>query len=441
MENSCSIVLDLGTSSVKYGMVTGTNRVLCHGALPIRFTASRSSWETDVKELFDETLNARSDMVRKTEGDGYFGNVLLITSQANTFVAVDSSFRPLIPGIVWIDARADAEAVQLRKEFPDFREWSGIFEVRPTHYIAKLLWLKNNMPDIVTGSLYFPLINEYFALKLTGSYFSDYSNRGMSGLLDIHRLKVPEKVVRFLGLDLSTQPEVAPSCGLAYPLKPEMAERIGVPQGCRVLLAGNDQSSSAVGSGVTGPETLSVTFGTAQTFYTLVEKMPASLTAAMSRGEVFGRSPLDPFYFHIKFEENCGLMLEREKENRFPDLSYDELFELYQRDQMKPEQYYLGFDKRIDLHDIHDKTDIDIETVIDYIISVFFTNLDLFESAHPIQKIVISGGLSQSPLWRQILSEISGRTIVGAEDRLGALVGAARIYKHHYPDVYSAQTV
>lgn len=436
MENRCSIVLDLGTSSVKYGMVTGTNRVLFHGALPIRFTASRTSWETDVEVLFDETINVLSEMVEKAAGEGYTSDVVLITSQANTFVAVDKSIRPLTPGIVWIDARAQAEAVQLKKEFPDFREWSGIFEVRPTHYIAKLLWLKNNMPGIAAGSLCFPLINEYFALKLTGKYFSDYSNRGMSGMVDIHRLTVPEKVVNFLGLDKFSQPELIPSCGKAYPIKPEPAERIGILRGSRVLLAGNDQSSSAVGGGVTGPETLSVTFGTAQTFYTLVEKIPTSLTAAMSRGEVFGRSPLDPFFFHIKFEENCGLMLERIKESRFPDISYDELFESYRRNQVKSEQYYIDFDKSIDLYDLNDlndNTDIDIESVIDYIISVFFANLRLFEAAHPIQKIVISGGLSQSPVWGEILTEISGRTIIGAEDRLGALVGAARIYKHHYP--------
>ncbi|MEG2020341.1 MAG: FGGY family carbohydrate kinase, partial [Oscillospiraceae bacterium] len=69
-----------------------------------------------------------------------------ITTQGESFVALDKNGEPLDNFIVWLDSRAENEANQLLKQFSEqrFYEETGLPAITSALPLAKLLWLKNN---------------------------------------------------------------------------------------------------------------------------------------------------------------------------------------------------------------------------------------------------------------------------------------------------------
>jgi sugar (pentulose or hexulose) kinase len=433
-DKSSIAVLDIGTSSIKCGIVDSTFQVICHKIKPIEIIGESTFCETDFTDLFNNTVNELSSLIFETHNRGYTIDAIVIVSQANSFVPVDDAFRPLRNGILWFDNRAQKEAYALKNKLPDFPIWSGLAVIKPTHYIAKILWLQNKEPDLFRKSYYFPLVNEFFFLSLTHKYYSEYSNRGMSCMLDIRNLISRVDVRETLSLSETSEPRLGPACTDYQPITDRIQGILGLQNPVPVYLAGNDQSASAIGAGVENPSDLSITFGTTQTFYTLTHELPKEGVP----GEVYGKSPLTPYFFHVKFEENCGLLIEKLKRLFFPRVEYGELFETYQKSMVKPVADYSQLKRKIEVTDIvnYSKKGEDplfvMELVIDTIVSDFYKSYLLFTSYSAIDNIYLSGGLAQSDVWCTLLSKIIERDVIVSEKRNAGLVGAAKIYQHNY---------
>ena len=200
-------------------------------------------FEVDFDALADTALDLLASEADAADGI----EAILITSQAQTFAPVDPDFRPLRAGIVWLDARAGSEAEALARELPDFQRTAGFTFPMAELYISKILWLRNNEPDVFERAAAFPLINEFVAQKLTDRHFSDHTCFGMGGLLDIRSRTANRRALSAIGITGDNLPELAPAARLSYPLGPAAASRLGLPETVRVCFCGNDQCASSAG--------------------------------------------------------------------------------------------------------------------------------------------------------------------------------------------------
>lgn len=176
---------------------------------------------------------------------------LCLSSHAETFVAVDSAGRPVSPAILNQDGRATRESAWCEETIGRERlfQITGHF-AHPMYPIAKILWLRNNQPEVFTAAKCFVSLIGYLLQKMQLPPYVDYSLASRYLVFDVRQRRWSEEILAALELNEAVLPVPVPSGTIAGKLNSESASQLGIPAGTPVVLGGHDQPCGALGTGV-----------------------------------------------------------------------------------------------------------------------------------------------------------------------------------------------
>jgi xylulokinase len=224
-----------------------------------------------------------------------------LSSQAQTYVALDENGKPLQPAVVWTDAQAVPEAEEAARALPDFAKTCGFVRPSPLQFLPKVMHFRRQ-----GGQAHrFALLNEWIAFRLTGELYGDVTNQGMGGFYDIRRQTWNMRALALAGITQENLASVAPAGAYGACLKPEVCRRLSLPA-VPVFSCGNDQSCAAIGAGIQEAGELFCNFGTALVIYAL---KPQPLEPA-SEDQIAGLSPIPSWWFLLGVESECGNIVE-----------------------------------------------------------------------------------------------------------------------------------
>ena len=197
-----------------------------------------------------------------------------ITNQRETIVPVDIKGNPLHKAIVWQDRRTS------EVECPFIEEKLGadkIYKITgltidPYFSGSKILWIKNNKPEIYEKTYKFLLVHDFIAAKLTGKYVTDHSNASRTMLFDINSRMWSDEIANALEIDLKKMPTVMESGKEISTVLPEIAKKLGFSPSTKVICGAGDQQCAALGVGVVKPGTIKCTTGTGSFILGYAEK-------------------------------------------------------------------------------------------------------------------------------------------------------------------------
>jgi xylulokinase len=167
-------------------------------------------------------------------------------------LAVDAQGVPVRPAIIWADQRATAQA--------DFiaRSWGHDEVYRLTgnrisaaYTVAKILWLKDNQPDLYRQTHKILQAKDYAAFLLTGVFATDYSDASLAQLLDLGKRHYAAEFLEQLGISLALLPKLHPSAAVIGQVTPRAAA--GLKAGTPVVIGGGDGACATVGAGSIQP--------------------------------------------------------------------------------------------------------------------------------------------------------------------------------------------
>jgi len=166
-------------------------------------------------------------------------------------VAVDRQCNPLRPAIIWADQRSTKEEAAFKEALSAERVYRITGHRASASYSGeKILWIKNNQPEVYKNTFKFLHAKDFIVARLTGSYVTDYSDASGMNLLDINKLEWSDEIVRSVGIDLDKLPTALPSTAVAGKVAQNIAEQVGLAAGTPVVIGGGDGSCAAVGAGV-----------------------------------------------------------------------------------------------------------------------------------------------------------------------------------------------
>jgi xylulokinase len=155
--------------------------------------------------------------------------------------------------MLWADHRSVPQAQTIKEKIgwqPFYRTTGAGMEI-PLYPVAKILWLKQNFPDVYDKTFRFLGAKDVLVLRLTGRYVTDYSDASNTGLLDIHRTAWAVDMIREVGIDPDKLcDEIVPSHTVAGKVSKRAAEETGLIEGTPVILGGGDVACAALGAGV-----------------------------------------------------------------------------------------------------------------------------------------------------------------------------------------------
>jgi len=253
--------LDLGTSGVKALLIDERQAIVgsAHGELDISrphpgwSEQDPADWIRAAEEAIGALRQAHPKALAAVKGIGLSG-------QMHGATLLDASDAVLRPCILWNDTRSFAEAAALDAD-PRFRAVTGNI-VFPGFTAPKLVWVKNNEPEIFAKVKKVLLPKDYLRLWLTGEHISEMSDASGTAWLDVSARRWSDELLAATELDESHMPSLVEGAEGAGMLKPEIAARWGIGEPVIVAGGAGDNAASACGMGTIGKGHAFVSIGT-----------------------------------------------------------------------------------------------------------------------------------------------------------------------------------
>ena len=411
--------IDIGTTSVKVAVFDETLKCLycstadytldTHGEI-VEFDAE-SYWSIVKSEI--EKARAVCNI-----------DALAVDTQCETLVLTDKEGTPLCPAIVWLDNRADEEANIIAAHFGHKRvyEVTGQPEITATWPACKLLWVKRNSPELWKKTEKVFLLEDWILYKLTGKFITEKTIQSSTIYFDIHQGQWWREMLDFIGISEEKLPTLHSS-----------AELVGDYEGIKVVTGAIDQIAGAIGAGVVSKGTVSVMTGT-----TMVIFMPSDTVPEYDEKSIVPcHYNYDGKYCLLSWTPTAGMALKWFRNALCEKFSFVELdglaaevsagsdglvFLPYLCGSTMPKYNPDARGSFTGLTTEHTRGHF-VRSVMESVACMLRANLEYL--GLEVEEIRAMGGGANSPLWCQMMADMTKKRLVTLQNKETACLGTA----------------
>lgn len=269
------LAYDLGTSGVKASIIATNGTVVDSQteSYPTRYARGgiaeqdATDWWSGVckatRTLLDRNPQSRSKIV----AIGVSGHML-------GCLPIGKDFEPLHPHLLHSDARASAQYDQICREVGarHLYQMSGnILDARSS--LCKILWFRQCCPEIYEKTAKFLQAKDYIVARLTGnSDTTDYSDASHGELMNITTRSYDSELFQQLNIDMEKLPTLHRSCDIVGHVKQSSARELGLPDGIAVIAGGGDGACGSAGAGNLHPGDAYLSLGTTAWIASVTQK-------------------------------------------------------------------------------------------------------------------------------------------------------------------------
>ena len=429
------IGVDLGSTNIKAAAYDRNLNLIDMRSRPVVYIRENGFVEFDAEKYYDELVDLLHDIVSANRIQDIAE--IAFTGQAETLVVVDKQGRALMNAISWMDERSVKECQVLAEQFPaDLCERiTGQQAVLPTWPATKILWLKNNRPDVYGAADCYMLLKDYIVFKLTGKRTSDMSIATFSFYFDIFEKCYWEDMLRAIGVRHEQLPTLVEPCSVVGTLTAEAAAAMGLDADTKVNTGTLDHFAGMIGTGNTAVGGVTLSTGTVMALAAMsAEPAPRDSGIAMHYGF------LPDTHVMLPVAESGGVSLEWFHRTCMGEISYDKMNQVLA--EREPNDlmflpYLVGtnapeFDAEANgvfwgLRQEHDAIDM-AGAVMEGVSFVLRKNCEHIKAKGvELTRIIATGGGAKSAIWCQMQADITGLPVCIPAEKEAACLGAAMI--------------
>jgi xylulokinase len=253
--------LDLGTSGVKAMLIDGNQAIIGSASGHLDVSRPHSGWsEQEPAHWIRATEDAVAGLKAAHPKELAAVRGIGLSGQMHGATLLDKHDGVLRPCILWNDTRSYREAAELDAD-PRFRAITGNI-VFPGFTAPKLVWVKNNEPDIFSQVRWALLPKDYLRLWLAGEHMSEMSDSAGTSWLDTATRSWSDGLLAATGMDEKQMPKLVEGTDSAGTLRPELAAQWGMGPGVVIAGGAGDNAASACGMGTVTEGSAFVSLGT-----------------------------------------------------------------------------------------------------------------------------------------------------------------------------------
>jgi xylulokinase len=456
------IGVDIGTQSTKALLCDATGRIVAQHSKSYRPDTPKPMWAEQwpavwVDAVFEciaacvakaaaDTAGFRVDSVRGICISGLYGG---------SGIPVDARIEPLHPCLIWMDRRATAEVEWVRGHVDVTRLGAITGNGIDSYYgYTKMLWLRNNRPDVFAKTRYFLPPNAFVIHALTGEIAVDRSSAGnIGGIYDVQAGGWSTELLDALGIPVSMMPErLVASTDVVGTLTAAAASRLGLASGTPVVAGGVDAAVATLAAGVTRAGQHVAMIGSSMCWGYITRDADAR-HGLVSMPNVFGE-PGDFYVFGGAMAAGASVTWFRDNfcrdvtaHARERDVDVHELLDAAAADVPPGADgvlflpYLMGerspiWDGRasgafVGLSLYHQREHL-YRAVLEGVAFALQHNIDAGRAAAATldEGLIVVGGAAQSDLWMQIIADVTDRPVRTIDEDVEAAMGAALLAGH-----------
>lgn len=447
MPDNYLIGVDIGTYSSKGVLVKTDGTLVASHTVPHAMSMPRPGffehdadgvWWHDFVTIVQHLLQESGIAPKQVLGVG-------TSAIGSCVLPIDEQGKPLRPAILYgIDTRASKECEYLERELGGLEIFKGGLHLDAQASGPKVLWIRNNEPEVYARARWYLTSEAYLVYKLTGKASIDvYTAGGFTPLYDANSQTWVQEAANLIA-PLDRMPQTYWSCEVVGQVTADAAKETGLAEGTPVIAGTTDAAAEAISAGMADFGDMMVMFGSS-IFFILKQR------ALTTTRQFWASNFLEPGTFAFTggmstagslttwFANQFGQSeIEREKAggpNAFAELARQAAESPIGSNGLIALPYFEG--ERTPIHDPkakglwfglslkHTKGDL-YRSILEAVAFGIRHNFEQMaeEGVQPGRILAVGGG-TKNPLWLQIVADVCNLELNVPAQQIGASYGDA----------------
>lgn len=419
------IGLDIGTTAIKGVLVSSKGQIIKTVSGGYDYYYKENKKLLDPSDFINVCFSVIKTLADSTDKDGKVLSICSCCASGN-LILLDNDDNPVIPIIGWQTtvSEEDKNAFFTKEEQNAFYKTVGwrLGTHFPALYLAEM---RLHKPELLDKTKTVAMSAEYLNFSLTGKWGISQSMGTPSFLMEQEKGEYNYPLLKKLGIADKNLPPIFDKGTVLGNIMPEIAKKLNLSTDTKVVLGSFDHPSGAMGAGVFDEGEMLLSCGTSW-----VEFFPVkSREFALSTGGLVDRFMLDGSpYCVMKSITSVSEKIDALREHYLGKISHKEFDELIigstlgcngLRFTFCESDYIVG--KNFSKNDI-------ARAIIEGAALILKDNLQTLEKCGlNAERVTMIGGISNSPVCVQVVSEILNRPVKVVNGQAAGAIGAAML--------------
>jgi xylulokinase len=310
MQNKCLIGVDLGTSSTKAALYQIDGMLVSEASVEVPLMHSGPGVvEQENEDFYASAAAAVKTCIERAAIEPQQVAAIAFDSQMAGVGLIDEEFRPVARFDSWLDMRCQPFIESMDREAGD--RITRLTGCPPTcDHGPKMLWWKNERPDIYQRTAKFVMPGTYVAGRIAGlrsdQAFIDHTYIHFSGFSDAQERSWSAELCQRFGLDMAKLPRIVDPSAIIGEVSERSAKEFGLAPGTPIAAGAGDTAANALGAGIVKPGMLFDVAGTAAVLAGCTDKFVAD---TQNRALLTMHSVIPELWIPLAYIGGGGLVL------------------------------------------------------------------------------------------------------------------------------------
>lgn len=242
--------LDIGTTGCKAAVFSEAGNQLALAYREYTILNPQPGWvELDSQQVFDLIKETIGEVALRVTEDPV--KALCISSMGEAVTPVSNDRRILGNCILSSDIRGAEYIDELKQDL----DQKAFYAVNPNilgvnYSLPKLLWLKNNEPELFEKTDKFLLWGDLVTFLLGAEPVTSFSLANRTLLFDISQEDWSDQLLQICGLNRDILPIPKPAGSIAGTVSDSIAQELNLPKNVAIVVGGHDQCCNSLGAGI-----------------------------------------------------------------------------------------------------------------------------------------------------------------------------------------------
>ncbi|MBR3360239.1 MAG: xylulokinase [Lachnospiraceae bacterium] len=430
------IGIDLGTSAVKLLLVEKNGSIVREVLKEYPCDYPHPGWsEQDPEVWIKETFEGVRQLIEGLDPQLVRG--IGTAGQMHGLVALDENDAVLRPAILWNDGRTGKETAYLNEVIGKNVLSDCTGNIAFAGFTApKILWMRDNEPELFARIRKVMLPKDYLNYKLTGVFSTDVSDASGTLFFDVANKCWSEKMLQICSLREEQLPQVYESAAVTGTLTPDAADALGLSKDTFVIAGAGDNAASAIGTGTITEGTCNISLGTSGTIF-----LPGDTFRVDQNNSLHSFAHANGKFHLLGCMLSCASCNKWLLEEVFGTQDYDRELDIPLEQLGKNHVYFLPYlmGERSPINDENARAafigmtmDTSRKDLVQAVLEgVAFAFRDSLEAAKAMGLTVLRSNLSgrggRNPVWRKILAAVLNIRLDILQTEQGPGLGAAML--------------
>ncbi|MCP4449988.1 MAG: pentose kinase, partial [Planctomycetes bacterium] len=246
------IAYDFGTGGTKASLYNDQGRCQSDHFASYETYYPRTGWhEQRPEDWWASVVTSTQELLAGSDIERSDIEAIGISGHSLGVVPLDAQGQLLLSSVpIWSDSRPDTQMAEFFARVPESQWYQTTGNGFPPalYTVFKIMWLRDNEPEVFTQIDKVIGTKDYINLRMTGITATDYSYASGSGVYDLVAWKYSDQLIAASALNPDIFPRIVPSTEILGTLTAQAAKALSLPESVKVVAGGVDNSCMALGA-------------------------------------------------------------------------------------------------------------------------------------------------------------------------------------------------